>query len=170
MCLATHNSSKKRKKRKANGGKLGRKKDHEGVTREMPEPNEWIEVTEEKCPECGSKLGKPFNSERGIIIDIPEPQCIPSRLPSQGNIWKEHTIASYIDEVKYKGRLPYRKEDQGVFEGDYNLDLSTATIFDFTRWVSERLRGGYERILERIRKAKVVYCDEQVLSKGSTTG
>jgi len=64
-------SSKKRKKRKVNGGKPGRKKGHEGVTREMPEPNEWIEVTEEKCPECGSKLGKPFSSERRIIIDIP---------------------------------------------------------------------------------------------------
>ena len=44
MCLATHNSSKKRKKRKANGGKPGRKKGHEGVTREMPEPNHPIPI------------------------------------------------------------------------------------------------------------------------------
>ena len=91
----------------------------------------------------------------------------PISIASQGNIWKEHTIASYIDEVQ---RKTTSQEDQGVFEGDYNLDLSTATIFDFTRRVSERLREGYERILERIRKAKVVYCDETATIKGSTTG
>jgi len=40
----------------------------------MPEPNEWIEVTEDKCPECGSKLGESIYSERKVVIDIPEPQ------------------------------------------------------------------------------------------------
>jgi len=73
----------------------------------MPEPNEWIEVTEEKCPECGSKLGKPFSSERRIIIDIPEPQCIPSQLPPKG-IFGRNTL-SQVTLMKYKGRLPHRK-------------------------------------------------------------
>ena len=61
--------------------------------------------------------------------------------------------------MKYKGRLPHRKIKE-FLKGIYGLDLSTATIFDFTRRVSERLRGEYERILERIRKANIVYCDE----------
>lgn len=172
-------SLKKTGKGKSNGGKPGRKKGHEGVTRETLNPNEWIEVTEDKCPKCGSKLGKPISSERKVIIDVPEPQ--PLRVieftlhhykcnncheeiiashpdcPSKGIFGRN--ILSQVALMKYKGRLPHRKIKE-FLKGIYGIDLSTATIFDFTRRVSESLRGEYERILKRIRKARVVHGDE----------
>lgn len=172
-------SSKRVGERKANGGKPGRKNGHEGVTREIPEPNEWIEVTEDKCSHCGSKLGEPIGSKKKIVIEIPEPQ--PLRVIEftinhyECENCKKEVVASHPDcpaegifgrnmlshtvLMKYRGRLTHRKIKE-FMKWIYDIDLSTATIFDFTRRVSDSLRPEYDKLMGEIRKARVLYADE----------
>ncbi len=47
---------------KNNKGKPGQKIGHKGVTRPYVAPDEQVEVTMDRCPDCGAKLGSPFRT------------------------------------------------------------------------------------------------------------
>jgi transposase len=75
-------------------GKPGQKIGHEGVTRPHAKPDRRVEVTADRCPDCGTGLGNPIRIESKIVEEIPEPQPV---------IVTEYKIAHY--------RCPYcRKE------------------------------------------------------------
>jgi len=57
-------------------GKPGQKIGHEGVTRPQAKPNRQVEVTADRCPDCGAELGIPIRIESKIIEEIPDPQPI----------------------------------------------------------------------------------------------
>ena len=65
-----------RKKDKDNKGKPGQKIGHKGVTRPNAVPDSQVEVTADRCPDCGAELGAPFRIESKIIEEIPEPQPV----------------------------------------------------------------------------------------------
>ena len=65
-----------RKKDKTNKGKPGQKVGHKGVTRPSAIPDSQVEVTADRCPDCGAKLALPFRFESKIIEEIPEPQPV----------------------------------------------------------------------------------------------
>jgi predicted RNA-binding Zn-ribbon protein involved in translation (DUF1610 family) len=65
---------RRRKKENDNKGKPGQKIGHTGVTRPLATPDSQVEVTADRCPDCGSELGIPFRIESKIIEEIPEPQ------------------------------------------------------------------------------------------------
>lgn len=51
-----------------------------------------------------------------------------------------------------KGRIALRRQ--------YGLNISPATILDLTRRAADAVQSEYETILNRIRKAQVLYVDE----------
>ena len=52
---------------------------HKGVTRPYAKPDRQVDVTADRCPDCGTELGNPIRIESRIIEEIPEPQPIKHR-------------------------------------------------------------------------------------------
>jgi transposase len=171
------NSGKGRKQ--ISGKKPGQKKGHKGITRPQPEPDNEVEVTADRCPYCDTKLDSPFRTESEIIEDIPAPQpvivtefkiahytcprCQREIVATHPDCPKEgrfgnNTIAR-ATLLKYEDRLPHRKI-RNALKRDYGLKVSPASILDFTRRGSDAIRSEYEQILERIRRATILYVDE----------
>jgi biotin-(acetyl-CoA carboxylase) ligase len=48
-------------------GKPGQKIGHKGITRPHAKPDKQVEVTADRCPDCGSELGDPIRIESKII-------------------------------------------------------------------------------------------------------
>ena len=164
---------------KSGGGKPGRKKGHNGVTRPQPEPEKEVDVTLNQCPHCDTKLDPPFKIESKIIEEIPEPQPVivtkfkiahyacpgchreviatDPDCPKEGGFGKN--IIAQATLSKYEDRLPYRKI-QNLLKRQHGLTVSPASILDFTRRASDAVRSEYEAILKRIRSAPILYVDE----------
>ncbi len=160
-------------------GKPGQKVGHKGVSRPLANPDKQVEVTADRCPDCGAELGDPLRIESRIIEEIPEPQPIivtefkiaHYRCPS---CYKEFS-ASYPDFpvegrfgnnviaqttlLKYEDRLPHRKI-QNALKRLHGLSICPATILDLTRRAADAAQPQYDAILERIREAPILYVDE----------
>ena len=76
-----------KRRNESDKGKPGQKVGNEGITRPHAKPDETVEVTADRCPDCGAKLGNPVSTESRIVEEIPEPQ------PS---IVTEFLVAHYI--------------------------------------------------------------------------
>ena len=168
-----------RKKDKSDKGKPGQKIGHKGVTRPYAAPDSQVEVTADRCPDCGSELGTPFRIESKIIEEIPEPQPVmvteykiahylcpfcrkevvanDAGCPHEGK-FGNNTIAQ-ATLLKYEDRLPHRKI-QDAMKRLFGLKISPATIFDLTRRAAEAVQSDYDAILNKIRNAPILYVDE----------
>jgi transposase len=160
-------------------GTPGQKIGHKGVTRPYAKPDRQVEVTADRCPDCGTELGNPIRIESRIIEEIPEPQPI---------IVTEYKIAHYrcpccrkevtannaacslegrfgnniiaqTTLLKYEDRLPHRKI-QNALRRLHGLNISPATILDLTRRAADAVQSQYDAILNRIRTAPILYVDE----------
>ncbi|MBK7386500.1 MAG: IS66 family transposase [Methanothrix sp.] len=168
-----------RKKDVTNKGKPGQKVGHKGVTRPSAIPDSQVEVTADRCPDCGAKLALPFRFESKIIEEIPEPQpvtvteykiahyicpcCRKEVVASDPNCPHEgkfgNNVIAQATLMRYADRLPHRKI-QDALKRMHGLVLSPAAIFDLTRRAGEAVRPEYDAILERIRGAPILYIDE----------
>jgi transposase len=160
-------------------GKPGQKIGHEGVTRPHAKPDRQVEVTADRCPDCGTGLGNPIRIESKIVEEIPEPQpvivteykiahyrcprCRKEVVASDANCPIEgrfgNNIIAQATLLKYEDRLPHRKI-QDALGRMYGLDISPATILDLTRRAADAVQSQYDMILGRIRNAPIVYIDE----------
>ncbi len=160
-------------------GKPGQKNGHKGVTRPFTTPTRQVDVTAERCPDCGTELGPPFRIESKIIEEIPQPPPIivteykiahyrcsschkevvagDSGCPHEGKFGKNAIALATI--LKYEDRLPHRKI-QDTLTRLYGLKVSPATIFDLTRRAADAVRSEYDAILSKIRGALILYVDE----------
>lgn len=156
---------KKYPKRESSGKSIGASKGHEGTTREMPEPNNFKELSLSSCPCCGKQLGRPRSKHRKIIIDIPEPQplviteftinnyycnnCNKQIIPTDAGLPNEGmfgpNIMAEIALLKNEDRLPYNKI-VSILDRQYGLDITTATALDINRRVADKLQGTYNSI------------------------
>ena len=158
--------------------KPGQKEGHEGITRAKPVPTMSIELIEEKCPSCDSKLGKPFKTISKLVEEIPEPQPVvvteykinhykckrcrnvviaKSPFPEKSN-FGANTLA-HVTLLKFDDRLPLKKVCSAL-QRQFNLDISSATVFDITRRVSDKLGLEYDSIKRSLRSSKSVNIDE----------
>ena len=160
-------------------GTPGQKIGHKGVTRSSATPDRQVEVTMDRCPDCGTKLGSPFRIDSKIIEEIPQPQPItvteykiahykcPScqkevaardpGCPHEGKFGKN--VIALATLLKYDGRLPHRKIHETLTRL-YGLKVSPATILDLTRRAADAIRPEYDSILSKIRDASILYVDE----------
>jgi transposase len=167
------------RKKDQDKGKPGQKFGHKGVTRPCAKPDRQVEVTTDRCPECGSDLGSPFRIESKIIEEIPEPQpiivteykiahyrCPGCRkevvagdpgCPHEGKFG--NNVIAQATLLKYEDRLPHRKI-QDALKRLYGLKISPATILDLTRRAADAVLSEYDSILCKIRGAQILYVDE----------
>ena len=168
-----------RKKDDDNKGTPGQKIGHKGVTRPYVAPSNQVEVTANRCPDCGTKLGTPFRIESKIIEEIPEPQpamvteykiahyrcpcCRKEVVANNANCPHEgkfgNNIIAQATLLKYEDRLPHRKI-RDTLKRLHGLEISPATIFDFTRRAADAVQSDYDKILNKIRNAPILYVDE----------
>ena len=174
-----HGRNGKKDQDKKNNGKPGQKFGHKGVTRLYATPDRQVDVTADRCPECGTELGPIFRIESKIIEEIPRPQPIivteykiahykcpccckevigaDSDCPHEGKFGNNAIALATI--LKYEDRLPHRKI-QETLTRLYRLKVSPATILDLARRAADALRSEYDAILSKIRDASILYIDE----------
>ena len=171
--------NRKKEQNEGDKGKPGQKIGHKGVTRPHAKPDRQVEVTADRCPDCGTELGNPFRIESKIIEEIPEPQPIivteykiahyrcpccqkevaanDANCPIEGR-FGNNTIAQ-TTLLKYEDRLPHRKI-QDALKRLHGLNISPATILDLTRRAADAVQSEYDAILNKIRDAPILYVDE----------
>ena len=167
-----------------NKNKPGQKKGHKGITRTKPDSTMTIEVIEDKCPHCKSRLGNPIKIISKIIEEIPEPQPIEvtryrinyyhchscnrevvakAKIPEQSNFGLN--TLTHVTLLKFEDRLPLRKVCSSL-KRQFNLSMSSGTVFDITRRVSDKLFRKYAEIKTKLRKSKSVNIDETGIRVG----
>jgi transposase len=174
-----HGRNRKKDQDENNKGKPGQKIGHKGVTRPHATPDRQVEVTMDRCPDCGAELGSPFRIDSQIVEEIPEPQPIivteykishyrcpccrkevvarDSSCPHEGKFG--NNVIALATIFKYEERLPHRIIQDAMVR-HYGLKMSPATIFDLTRRAADAVRSEYDAILSKIRGAPIVYADE----------
>jgi transposase len=162
-----------------NNGMPGQRIGHKGVTRPYAAPDKQVEVTMDRCPDCGTDLGAPFRIDSKIIEEIPEHQPI---------IVTEYKIGHYICSccrkevvasnpgcphdgkfgnnviaqatlLKYDGRIPHQRIQDAMMRLFW-LKISPATMLDLTRRAIDAVQSEYDTILNKIRGAPILYVDE----------
>ncbi len=171
--------NRKKDQDKSNKGKPGQKIGHKGVTRPYAMPDRQVDVTMDRCPDCGTDLGAPFRIDSRIIEEIPDPQpimvteykighyicpCCRKEVvasdpgcPHEGKFG--NNVIAQATLLKYEGRMPHRITQEALMRL-FGLKISPATILDLTRRAADAVRSEYDAILNKIRGAPIVYVDE----------
>jgi len=171
--------NRKKDQDKNDKGKPGQKIGHKGVTRPYTTPDRQVEVTMDRCPDCGADLGSPFRIDSKIIEKIPKPQqvivteykiahyrcpCCRKEVtakdrgcPHEGKFG--NNVIAQATLLKYEDRVPHRKIHDAMMRL-FGLKISPATIFDLTRRAADAVRSEYDAILSQIRCASILYVDE----------
>lgn len=164
--------------------KPGQKQGHKGTTRETAHPTMTLELIEKKCPHCNAKLNKPFKTTSRIIEEIPEPQPVEvteykinhykcpqcsreviakAPIPKHSNFGLN--TLTHVTLLKFEDRLPLRKVCSAL-KRQFNLDISSATVLDITKRVSDKLVSEYDKIKTSLRRSKSVNIDETGIRVG----
>jgi transposase len=145
----------------------------------VPIPDETVKVTADNCPHCGSQMKKPTRFESRIVEELPEPRqamvteyllahyvcpnCSKEVIASHPNCPDDgrfgRNLQSHVTLMKFDDRLPYRKIKRAL-KRQHGIDITAASILELNNRSAKTLRPEYDRIMERIRTAKVVYGDE----------
>jgi transposase len=171
--------NRKKDQDKNDKGKPGQKVGHKGLTRPYATPDRQVEVTMDRCPDCGTDLGAPFRIDSKIVEEIPEPQpiivteykiahyrcpCCRKEVaakdpgcPHEGKFG--NNVIAQATLLKYEDRIPHRKIHDAMMR-IFGLKISPATIFDLTRRAADAVRSEYDAILSKIRGAPILYVDE----------
>ena len=171
--------NRKKDQDKNDKGKPGQKVGHKGLTRPYATPDRQVEVTMDRCPDCGTDLGSPFRIDSKIVEEIPEPQpiivteykiahyrcpCCRKEVaakdpgcPHEGKFG--NNVIAQATLLKYEDRIPHRKIHDAMVR-IFGLKISPATIFDLTRRAADAVQSEYDAILSKIRSAQILYVDE----------
>lgn len=172
-------SKERRYPKRDKGGKVGAPVGHKGVTRKTLEPTETKTMTLTHCPDCQNILGKYKRVERRVIEEIPDPQPLrvieflryyydcgncnkevagnDKELPAEGNIGIN--LQAQIAVRKFEDRLPIRKVVQSI-KRDFNIEITSGTVQDVTRRVSDKLTPKYEQLKKELVEAPALHADE----------
>lgn len=159
--------------RRPSGGQPG----HPGHGRKRPTPNApSVRVAMDRCPDCSRKLGKPCDSFRRTITDLPVPQLMIFELevlrywcrrchrrvhadpPFPPHQQFGPVLASWVAHQRMLG-LSVEKVRVSARES-FGLEISEASILALEAWVAERLAPTYEELKAQVMEAPAVCADE----------
>lgn len=165
------------------GGQLG----HPGRSRERPVPNAPpVRLTLERCQECGTRLGEPFEVRRRTITDLPPPQPLifdleiprytcPSchRRVEPESPYPPHrafglSLVSRVVHLRMLG-LSVTKIVDCLREG-HGVRVSPAAVLKMEGWAAETLDPLYEALKRQLRAAPVIHGDETSFRIGGENG
>ncbi|KXA92229.1 hypothetical protein AKJ66_04495 [candidate division MSBL1 archaeon SCGC-AAA259E22] len=166
-------------------GKPGRKPGHDPAWREKLDPEEEIDVTQDRCKDCGNDLGDPTGSHTRVIEDVPTPEpltatqfnifeyyCGPCDkkivathpdCPDEGDFGPNTLVQTTL--FKYEYRLPHRKVSE-LFDTLYGLNISKGSVLAANERVANCLDPCYEEVKMELRDAEAVHVDETTFPVG----
>ncbi len=165
------------------GGQEG----HEGRSRERPVPNSPpLRLRLERCGDCGSPLGEPFEVRRRTITDLPPPQPLifeveiprytcpgchrrvepPSPYPRNRPFG--FALMARVVHLRMLG-LSVPKIVDCLREG-HGVVVSPAVVLKIERHAAEALGPLYEGLKEQVRTVPVVHGDETSFRIGGQNG
>ena len=165
------------------GGQEG----HPGRSRERPLPNSPpLRLSLERCGECGTRLGEPFEVRRRTITDLPPPEprifdveisrytcpgChrrVEPPCPYPRNRPFGFALMSRVVHLRMLG-LSVPKVVDCLREG-HGVEVSPAAVLKMERQAAEALGPLYEGLKELVRTVPVVHGDETSFRVGGQNG
>jgi len=156
---------------------VGKKTGYSGATRQLKEPNEFINCFDNVCSQCG-KHNKLLKIKSKIYEEIPDPQPVkiikaewgfytcscghcweskPHDVPDKGMFGKN--MQSQITLLRFDDRLPLRKTISAIGR-QYKTTLTSKAVYDITKRVADKATPEYNKIKRRIRRATYIHIDE----------
>ncbi|MCX6803365.1 MAG: IS66 family transposase [Candidatus Diapherotrites archaeon] len=171
-------SSKQRFKKRPRdpNGKLGAPLGHPKWEREQPEPTKTVEHSETQCPHCKHKLDKPIKTDRRVIEEIPKPQPIQvvehlvnhyhcrhcnKHVVAKNNLPKGMfgiNAEALTVLFRFEDRMPLRKTVNALTR--FGLDITNVCVQNISQRTAHKLQPEYNKAIQLIRTAPVVYADE----------
>jgi transposase len=165
------------------GGQEG----HPGRSRERPVPNSPpLRFSLERCGQCGTRLGEPFEVRRRTITDLPPPEpnifdveisrytcpgChrrVEPDCPYPRNRPFGFALMSRVVHLRMLG-LSVPKIVDCLREG-HGVEVSPAAVLKMERSAAEALGPLYEGLKEQVRTVPVVHGDETSFRVGGQNG
>ncbi len=160
---------------------------HPGRARERPVPNApSLRLTLERCTECGSLLGEPFEVRRRTITDLPPPEprifdVEISRYNCPGCHCRVEPESPYPPYQQYGFSLIARVAQLRLLglstakiadflEGAHGVHLTTAAVLKMERWAAESLGPLYETLKAQVPQQPVIHADETKFRIGGANG
>lgn len=178
----TPSSQMKFEKIEAQGLKVGRKKgkktNHNGRTRPKDTPTLIFEVTTDVNPKTGNRNIKPTGEVAEITItdfeivkkvtqyncheyiDLDTGELFIAKhpdMPDRGIFGKN--VLAFASYLRFEGRVMYDKI-ASIFTNVFDIGMTTPTAMDICTRVADKARPEYEKLKEKIKKAKAVNGDE----------
>ena len=156
---------------------VGKKTGYKGATRKRKEPNDFIELFDNVCSQCG-KHNRPIQIKEKTYEEIPDPQPTkivkakwgvydcncghhweskPIEVPDKGIFGKN--LQTQITLLKFDDRLPLRKTISAI-ERQYKTTLTSKAVYDITKRVADKATPEYEKIKRKIRRTTHLHIDE----------
>ena len=156
---------------------VGKRTGYRGATRQLKEPNDFINCFDNICSQCG-KHNKLQEVKSKIYEEIPDPQPVkiikarwgryvcscghcweskPREVPDKGMFGKN--IQSQITLLRFDDRLPLRKTISAI-ERQYKTTLTSKAVYDITKRVADKITPEYKSIMKKIRRATYLNIDE----------
>jgi transposase len=166
-------------KRESTGNPIGAPKGHQGTTRINKDPDEIIEVKQDKCSKCYAILGSPIKIEKKLVEEIPEPvksktiqynlygylcNCCGEinltahkDIPSKGRFG--YNLMAEVALMKYEDRLPLRKIADNL-NRRYSLEITPSSVQEILNRITKSCEPEYKKIKQMIRNSKNAFADE----------
>ena len=165
------------------GGQPG----HEGRSRERPVPNSPpLRLSLDRCTDCGTRLGEPFEVRRRTITDLPPPRprvfeveiprytcpgChrrVEPRSPYPPHRPFGHALLARVVHLRMLG-LSVPKVVDCLQEG-HGVEVSPAAVLKMERQAAEAVGPLYEGLKRQVRTVPVVHGDETSFRIGGQNG
>jgi transposase len=160
---------------------------HPGRARERPVPNAPpLKLSLERCTDCGTRLGEPFEVRRRTITDLPPPQplifdveipryncpgCrrrIEPESPYPKHQQYGFSLVARVVQLRLLGLSTGKIAD--YLEGAHGIHLSTAAVLKMERWAAESVAPLYESLKAQVAHQSVVHADETKFRVGGENG
>ena len=165
---------------------VGKRTGYKGATRKQKKPTDFITCFDDVCSQCG-KHNKPKKVKSKIYEEIPEPQPTkiikaewgiyecgcghcweskPREVPDKGIFGKN--LQAQITLLRFDDRLPLRKTISAI-ERQFKTSLTSKTVYDVTKRVTDKTTLEYKTIMKKIRRATHLHIDETKIKVQSKT-
>ncbi|MCI4327132.1 MAG: IS66 family transposase [Thermoplasmata archaeon] len=158
-----------------------------GRARERPVPNApAAKLSLERCTDCGTRLGEPFEVRRRTITDLPPPRPLifDVEIPRHNcpgcrrriepeSAYPKHqpygfSLVARVVQLRLLGLSTAKIAD--YLEGAHGIHLSTAAVLKLERWAAESVAPLYESLKAQVADQPGTHADETKFRMGGENG
>jgi len=162
----------------------GKPEGSKGAGIQMPAPDQEVEVKKDSCPDCGDKLGNPYNHYTFRQMDIPQPQFVTTQYhvalyhcscgaeidagsDLQQGFYGPNTTA-FLGSLRTEC-LSYEAISR-LLKETYKLKISNVAVFNKLTMIASLMSSERELIRKAINDGDAANMDETGLRKDGKNG